>query len=407
MAKRARLTWNRNQDIETKFYRIYRSESPNINELNRLEHLVMRVDHSDEITPTQVLNETLSRYSTRTYLLEHKNILLDYNGVSYPFILRVDGNIETAFTLDTIEGTVLFDEPLEGMHDVTVDEYTFDGVRVWDYGETEDGKVYYGPEAKDLSSPSAPSSIRMQPDYDKNRVVIQWAQSSPTGKKFYYRIDALIDSGRYSGLSEWRTAEIKERLADRPYIIEKSLDGIAWKEIAKIQQNVFYEYMMDREAPAPVKNLDLSIYMYRNESKAQITLSWDKPYDLIMGNTPMYRVRAVNRLGAVSEPSATVGPIPFQVGLKEIVIRRKENTDNRLPTFDGADSITVGVIEDMNITHLLDDVEDNKEYIYGVWVIDKANNRSLMEYVKIFVGDTTAPSAPINLTAEEFSLSVG
>lgn len=405
--KRVRLTWNRNQDPETKFYRVYRSEKPDISEANRLDHFVMRVEHKLEINPTTVLDEVVSRYSNRTYLLEHKNILLDYMGVTYPFLLRVDGELVTTFSLDTLEGRILFDEPLTGLEEVTIDEYTFDGMRAWDYGMEEDGKQYHGPEAKDNSNPYPPQNVRMESDYDKNRILIQWQQSDPKGKNFFYRIDAAIDSNRYSGLSEWRTAAIKENLADRPYIVERSLDGIEWREIAKVKQNVFYEYMIDRQAPEAVKNLKASIYMYQNQSKAQVTLSWDKIYDLIMSQTSMYRIRAVNRVGAVSEPSDVVGPLPFQVGLREIVIRRKVNTDGYLPTFEGADAVTVGVVEDMSLTHFSDEVTDNQEYMYGVWVIDHAGNRSPISYISIYVGDNTAPTTPVNLTISEFSLTVG
>lgn len=407
MAKRVRLTWNRNQDPETKIYRVYRSEKPDIMEVNRMDHLVMKVDHIPEVNPTTVYDEVVKRYSSKTYLLEHKNILIDYRGVTFPFVVRVGGKIITTFSLDTEEGRILFDEPLTGLEDVTVDEYTFDGMRLWDYGVDEEGKQYHGPEAKDNSNPFPPGNVRMESDYDKNRVLVQWEQSDPRGKKFYYRIDAAIDAVRYSGLSEWRTAFIKENLADRPYIVERSLNGVAWQEIAKIKQNVFYEYMIDRQAPEAVKNLKHSLYMYPNLSKAQVTLSWDKPYDLIMSATSMYRIRAVNRVGAVSEPSSVVGPLPFQVGLKEIVIRRKIRTDGFLPTFDGADSITVGVVEDMSILHFSDEVKDNEEYMYGIWVIDKAGNRSPINYVTIYVGDNTAPSSPIDLTVSEFSLTAG
>lgn len=407
MAQRVRLTWNRNQDNETSFYRVYRSESPNINAKNRLEHYVMKVAHPDRLNPIKVENEKLKRYSGKTYLLEHKNILIDELGVmTFPFILLVNGKLSTMFTLDKAEGAVIFDDPLEIEDEVVVQEYTFDGMQVWDYGVEELAKDYYGPEAKDLSAPLPPTNVRMEMDYEKNRVVIKWNQTDPVGKKFYYRIDAAIDSANYSGLSEWRTATLREPLADRPYLVERSSDGKEWKQIARIQQNVFYEYMIDRTAPEPLQGVSANLYMYKGKSEAQVTLSWIKPLNNLLNDTALYRVRAANKLGAVSEPSPIVGPIPFQVGLKEIIIRRKLN-DGTLPTYDGPDSITVGRVTDMNVLSFTEDVEDNNEYIYGLWVVDRAGNYSALSYVTINVWDGTAPLAPMNLSVDQFQIVAG
>lgn len=406
MAQRVRLTWNRNQDLETKSYRVYRSENPDILPFNRQEHLVMKVTHPDQINPITVEDETLERYSERTYLLEHENILTDYNGTTYPFVIEVNGAAVVNFLLDTVEGLVLFDDPLEESDIVVAKTYTFDGVRAWDYEIIEAIKSYYGPEAKDNSAPFPPTNVTMTPDYDRNRIIIEWRQSNPNGKKFYYRIDAAASETHYSGLSEWKTAILKEPLADRPYLVERSTDGVEWKQVARIKQNHYYEYMIDREAPNPVRDLTGSFFMYSGNNLAKVTLEWSRISDNLWSQTSLYRIRAVNKVGAVSDPSPVVGPIPFKVGLKEIVVRRKLY-DGVLPSFDGADAVTVATLTDINITTIDDDVEDNSEYVYAVWVVDAGGNRSPLSFVRVNVGDNTAPFAPTNITVDEFQLIVG
>ncbi len=405
MAQRIRLTWDRNQDRETKFYRVYRSETPTIDHHNRHEYLVMKVEHPTEINPITIEQEYPQRISSRTYLLEHKNILLHHNGNDYSFIVRVNGKIYTEFLLDTLEGTILFDESIPSDQEVVVDQYTFDGVQVWDYDLEEDGKTYYGPEGKDLSSPTAPSQIQLEPDYEKNRVLIRYSTSKPQGKLYYYRVDAAKNENDYSNLSEWKTGRLQEPLADRPYIIENSLDGIEWRQIAKVKGTVFYEYMIDRHAPDPVEDLKSAVFLYSQSSLGQVTLTWKKPKDLVFSQSPMYRVRAINRVGAISEPSHAVGPIPFQVGLKEIVIRRKIN-DGTLPTFAGEDAYTVAVLDPAS-TKYTEDVEDNREYVYGVWLIDRAGNKSNVAYLKVAVGDATAPNPVSILSIDELQLVTG
>lgn len=406
MANRVRLTWNRNQDDDTDHYRVFRSELGDINEQNRMEHLVMRVKHPKMTNPIKVENEKLTRHSSRTYLLEHKNILLNYGASTFPFVITINGVEDGGFVLDTVEGTIQFDFDLPHTAEVRAVEYTFDGVQVWDYGIQEDEKTYYGPEAKDNSFPDAPKTLVLDKDYDRNRIVLRWASSRVNGKTFFYRIDAAIDTNHYSRLSEIKKAVIKESLADRGYIIERSQDGVKWQEIAKIKGTVFYEYMIDRQAPDPIRNLVASPYLYPNQSLAQITLNWSRVTDSTVSETSLYRVRAVNRVGAISEPSNIVGPIPFQVEMKEIVVRRKIN-DGTLPTFTGDDAVTVARITDMTATQFVEDVPDNFEYVYGLWVVDRAGNYSPISYVTVDVGDATAPTTPMNLLAEPFQLVTG
>lgn len=406
MVKRVRLTWNRNLDPETDHYRIFRKETPDILEQNRMESLVMRVAHPKAKNPVRMTGERVKRLSPRTYQLAHKNILLALDKEKYPFELQVDGKISTRYTLDTIDGKIMFDEDIAPESKVIATEYTFDGVEAWDYAIEEKNKTYYGPDAKDTAPPSPPTNLELVKDLDNNKLTINWSPSITNGKTFYYRIDAAASSKRASMLSEMKAAKIAEGLTDRPYIVERSEDGVRWLKVAKVKTTSYNEYMVDRQAPDMVRNFKSSAYLHANQSLAQVTLNWERVRDTVLSTTALYRVRAMNKMQAISEPSNIIGPVPFQVKLKEIVIRRKV-FDGTLPTFDGADAVTVAKIGDLGTTQYVEDVTDNIKYTYGIWVVDAGDNVSPTAYTTIEIGDATPPAFPMNLTVEPFQLIVG
>lgn len=405
MPSRIRLTWNRNQDAETQSYRVFRDEDPNIDHKLSLDRIVMKVDQPKGVNPITIMNEQLRRESEYTFAIGHKNIILELNGTPYPFTVMVDDEQRSDFTLDTGEGKVVFDEIVPSGSIVVIPEYTFDGVQVWDYEIEEEGKAYYGPEAKDTSPPTTPENVMIEKDTDRNRLIMRWDAVSPIGKVFYYRVDAAIDNQRFSKLSLLRNAFIQEPLADRPYLIERSDDGKRWVEIARQKTNVFYEYMIDRQAPNGVTGMTVSAYIYANQGKAQVTVNWDRVRDDTVSRTSMYRVRAQNRVGILSDPSAAVGPIPFKVELDYILIRRKIY-DGSSPSFDGIDAETVAKYTDLSKTQFIEDLEDNTQYVYGIWVVDRAGNYSAIASSTIYITDATPPTMPLNLSATEFQVVI-
>lgn len=403
MPNRIRLRWNRNQDNETKFYRVFRSETPRIEHQTNKDDIVMKVKHSLEPTVLKQYNETPRRIDARTFDLEYENIVVNEMN---PFILHMDGFVNNQFMLDSMLGQVIFDDDVPERAEIIVKQYSFDGIEVWDYNLPENEKSYYGPEAKDTSSPNPPVNLSLEKDLDRNRIILRWSSASPKGKVYYYRVDAIIDDNRFSKLSKTTYAILQEPLADRPYIIERSDDGVRWMEIAKVKANEFFEYMVDRHPPSPVQNLRINAYLYKNRGKAQIVLEWDVIRDISVSKTSMYRVKAKNKVGMVSDASEVVGPIDFQVKLDYILIRRKVN-DGILPSFDGSDATTIARVNDTDITQFIETTDDNIEYMYGVWVVDEAGNYSTLTYATIKVEDATAPSISFNLTGEEFHSIVG
>lgn len=399
--KRIRVTWNRNKSPKVKYYRVYRSEKMNIEGKMLNELLVARVEHTNAITPTHIVDEPLIRVSNTEYRLEHNTILLEHNGESYDFSLTVNGNPYTnPFVLDVIDGTIKFEiDVLESMEILA--SYTYDGVAIWDYGIAESHKDYYGPEAKDTSLPTTPQNVKLTPEYENNRIRLSWDDAAPDGKTFFYRVQAFEDESTYSKLSDYRAINLVEGLADRPYIVEKSNDGVAWQETAKVEQKEYFDFLLDRTPPEPVRNLNAFATIRLTDSMIDVRLIWSTLSIISMTKTPMYRLRSSNRIGYMSEPSSPVGPIPFDTPIKEIVVRRKE-ANGTMPTFDGADAITVATVG-KDITNITDLAEGNKTYTYAVYVVDYGNNKSIAVSIDVTTPDNSIPVIPINLSVSEFS----
>lgn len=406
MPRRVRLRWNRNREPEVLYYRVYRSERPYITHENNRDDLIMKITHPKKVNALKEYNEVPVRQDPWTFKLKYEDIILKNKDQVHPFIVHVNDLYRTDYTLDLREGLITFDSEIPVGDAVIVKQYSFDGVQGWDFGEPEDGKNYFGPEAKDTSPPNAPENLTITKDLVRNRIALKWATSTRNGKVFYYKIDAAIDDTRYSRLSNLASAVLQEPLADRPYLVEKSEDGIVWREIAKVKANEFYEYSIDTQPPDPIKNLVSAIHVYRGLGKVDIKLSWKKLLDLSVSKTAMYRVKAQNKLGFVSPPSNIVGPIDFKVDFSHILIRRKVK-DGLLPSFDGNDAVTVSKINNIEVEYYIDTVDDKTEYVYGMWVVDKAGNYSAITFTEINVLDTMAPDATDNLIGMEFHTIVG
>lgn len=406
MPSRIRLTWNRNQDVETEYYRIFRDESPNIDHKNSRDKVIMIIQHPKVINPVTITNEVMERKTEKTYKLAHKMILIENKGVGFPFTIKIDGSDATDFILDREQGEVIFDFPVPEDAVVIAAAYTFDGVQVWDYDKTEEGKRYYGPEAKDTSPPSPPQNVTLDMDAENNRVLIKWNTAELSGKMLYYRIDAAIDEQRFSKMGDVKHVFLRESLADRPYIVERSEDGVRWMEVAKVKTNEFFEYSIDRKAPPSVRSLTHDVFIQQNQSEGQVELRWDPLLEDNSSSTSMYRVRARNKVGAVSAPSNIVGPVEMKVGISHVLIRRKID-DGTLPSYNGTDAETSAILTDLTKTSFTEAVNDNRVYMYGVWVVDKAGNYSPIAFRKVVVTDATPPAVPQNITMDEFHITAG
>ncbi|WP_422661722.1 hypothetical protein ACK8P5_26740 (plasmid) [Paenibacillus sp. EC2-1] len=406
MPNRVRLTWDRNQDVETEHYRVFRDEQPNLDNRNNRDKVVMIVDHPKHVSPVTIRKEILQRETEKTYSLAHTQILIEHNNTSYPFKIAIDDIDSVDFTLDREHGKVIFDYPVSETSTVVALEYTFDGVQAWDYDVEEEGKKYYGPEAKDTTPPSPPQNVTLERDVGENRIIIRWQAAELNGKRLYYRIDAAIDEQRYSKLGDLRSVFLREALADRPYVVERSEDGVRWTEIAKTKTNEFFEYSIDRKAPPAIRGLDYNLILQPSQSQAIVELSWSALLEDNSSSTSMYRIRARNKVGIVSDPSAVVGPVEMKVGIEKVIIRRKTD-DGTIPSYAGNDATTISVITDLSQLTFTETVGDNTKLVYGLWVVDKAGNYSPISFVQVTVRDATPPATPTGIQTNEFHIVSG
>lgn len=373
---------------------------------NEKENLaIARVEHMSFINPVAIKDEPVIRVSGSSFRLEHKNILIRHGNNEYDFSLRrEDGLGMPDFTLDIATGEIKIDND-ESINSAIYASYVYDGVDMWDYDLKENGKTYFGPEAKDISSPGIPPEVKMIPEYDKNRIRIIWGESDVEGKLFYYRVQAFESEDLYSSLSEYRSARLLEDLADRPYLVEKSIDGIKWREIARVSTKEYIDFLIDTNPPMPIRNLSVEATKRNVDTKVNLTIKWGELALAVPAQSSLYRVRAVNKLGYTSEASAAVGPVPFDTPIKEIVIRMKER-DGNIPTFAGEDAVTIGVVSKEESTHHTI-VEGGKEYTISVYVVDLGGNYSIPTTVDIIAPDNTKPIVPTILSATEFSMIIG
>lgn len=402
--KRIKVIWNRNQSPKTKYYEVYRSNSQNI-EGNRLnDFLVARIEQKDYINPVTVVKEEVIRVSEMEYRLEHKRILLELNGTPYEFRLEAeDGSVLPEFQLNLDTGEIEFDVQLS-LSTKLVASYTYDGMEMWDYNVHEDGKTYYGPEAKDNSKPDIPQNVQLIPMYTDNKLRIAWDSVNPAGITYYYRVRAFENETLYSRLSDYRSGKLLEELADRPYVVEKSLDGVMWKETARVKHTEYFDFLMDKNPPHPVRNLGATMSKRTVDDLIDITLNWTNPLYSMSSNSPMYRVRSVNRIGYQSEPSNVVGPIPFDTPVRGLVVRVKEY-DGSIPSLNGADATTVAVLErDINSYNYV--LRGNEKYTFAVYVVDYGGNYSVATSVDVVTPDNTRPIVPTILSVAEFSTMV-
>ncbi len=402
--KRIRVNWNRSQSPKTKYYEVYRSQQLNIEEGRLKDLLVARLEQVGYINPVTVVDEKVIRISESEYRLEHKNILIEFNGTPYDFTLvSTDGTDLPEFRLNLDTGVIEFDEAVS-FDDTLRASYTFDGMAMWDYAIAEKGKTYYGPEAKDNSKPTTPQNVQLIPMYGDNKIRIAWDPVDATGITYYYRVRAFENENLYSRLSDYRSGTILEELADRPYIIEKSIDGTVWKEAARVKHTEFFDFLMDKNPPNPVRNVSAILSRRVEDTLINVTLNWVNPATALASDSPIYRVRSVNRIGFESEPSNSVGPIPFDTPIRGTVLRLKEY-DGTTPSFSGGDATTLGLALD-GATSFETIVHGNKKYTIALYVIDFAGNYSIASSIDIETPDNTKPIVPTILSVAEFSTMV-
>lgn len=129
---------------------------------------------------------------------------------------------------------------------------------------------------------------------------------------------------------------------------------------------------------------------YKNQSKADIYLSWENPRTDPQTASPLYRVRVLSIGGILSDPSDIVGPVYLSTHPWKTVIRRKPY-DGTIPSYDGSDAMTVAELTDMTQTQWVDTVHDQENWHYAVYRVDRGGYPSVASTIAVPVGDLTPP----------------
>lgn len=389
--KRVQLTWSRNQDDNTKKYRIFRAIHKGV---TRKDALIMEVDHIVVPKPIAVTENLLIRTEAQIYQSKYKNIMPESD--EFPIVVTINGtninDLGVGYGVAYEEGQFIFDVDF-ALGDEVIASYFIDGLRVLDTDEvTQEGVTYFGPTARDRTENSVPSNLSLLPDASTGRLELTWSDASTIGQQFSYRIEAIDEFGNFSILSEEEFIFLKEGLSNEGYVVERSFDGSNWHTVAKQIEPKYFEYGVDTEPPSPATNVLSSVNLHLGEGTADIILSWNAAGPGISSVSPRYRVRSVSAMGIVSASSSVVGPVYLTSEIKKYVIRRKVY-DGAYPTFDGNDADVIGSTDGTTLTYTDKEVSDNTSFAYSIFTVDAADNHSLAATILVEVGDATSPPA--------------
>jgi hypothetical protein len=376
LTKRVRLQFDRNKDIRTEYYYVYRSIEPSI---HRHTPRIMKIKQIPFPNPV-FAQDTAKRIDERTYQFSHRGIFEDR-----PYAIYVNGEIASpsTYTLYGEEGVIRFMEDREES-DIVTAEYYFDGIEVVDdFTGNEHLQVeYYGPPAEDIAAPSAPTNLQMTVRSSEGEVELSYSIPENEGQTFYYSIEARNDKGDYSLLSPLISVHLKEDIAQ--VLIEASTDGIAWSLIGTSSDTYYIDTHGDTEPPEPLSQATV-FSSPANQGKAIVTFTWETPLkNEKISFSPRYRVRTQLANGVISEASQPIGPELIRSNLEKIVILAKANTDV-FPTYNDPTATTVAEITDYNSGQYSYEAIAGRKYNYSLFVVDKSGNYSIATTLSITV----------------------
>lgn len=360
MTKTNHIQFDRNQDIYTNYYYIYRSTNSNVSIRSQR---IMKIQQVMKPNPILTM-DTPKRLDARTYQLSHRSLFLDRG-----YSLFINGlYIEEHYRIEDKEGLLIFDEDQAKDASIQV-EYYFDGIEVVDniYVNDPEQVTYYGPPAVDNVPASPPSNTSMTLNAD-GTITLHYQVTPNIGQDFYYTIEARSNAGDYSLLSPVIHAYLKEEIAG--VMIESTLDSQSWTRIGETKEASYVDTHADVEPPEALVNASYTV------NGSSITFGWSTPLlnDKI-GLTPKYRIRTKLANGVLSQPSSIVGPESVKTPIDKIVIKRKAYNGS-YPAYNDPTAATVAEITDVTKgNYTVPGVLGNND-AYSLFVVDKAGNYS-------------------------------
>lgn len=377
--KRIWLRFSRNQDPETTAYRVYRQANGPVTEQSPL---LMVIQQPAEPRSMKVEGEVLTRIGPGRYQTRYQHWLSDT-----PDALYIDGApASVAYRCDPVKGIIYFTRAIEPHRVVTAD-YTFDGIEVLDDDGEQEGVTFYGPYAYDQSVPVAPPNVKLMKDPDADQVILTWDLPVSQGTTFHYRIQAVDGAGRTSRFSGEASATLANNLDDVPYLVERSYDGgQTWLQVSRLNRAMYHESCTGMAPPERLQGAAVAAVPAAGLPAVNITFTWNVPDGEV--NSPLYRVKAVNKGQVPGEASSPAGPVAVPAVLQSIVIRRKA-WDGTYPTFDGPDAETIATLSGTTTTYTDPAVPDQSHWAYAIYAVSQGKASPPVE-IQVLIGDATA-----------------
>lgn len=394
---RIRLRFDRNKDMRTEYYYLYRSLEKNVSKRNAR---IMKIMHHKRENTVEIKGDKAHRISDSMYQLTHSSIIEEE-----PVVIYHNGNVLPShrYEMNFKRGLITFHGTSFAEEDVIVSDYFFDGIEVIDDSVEQPSIMeYYGPYAEDVSRPTIPTNLSMKTDNKIGAVTLAFNPSETAGQMYYYRIEARGKRENWSELSPEIGAFLKASIDQ--YQVEASVDGNKWVTVGSTKTLSWTDFKADREPPEPIRNGTAVVTPQKNRGYAFIDFAWKVPLvNQKTSYTPLYRVRAVSDSGVISEPSVSIGPEIIKSELDKIVVRRKVSDGFSFPSYNGSDAITVGEITDISESTFRDNVEDETVYAYSLYVVDKSGNYSPATTFEVAVAKTAAPIQVAGILIEPYN----
>lgn len=398
MPQRAKLLFDRNSDDTIK-YNVYRDI---LSGVTTGSDKIMEIDQpAEQSNIKEVIGEELTPDGDYLiYTAGHQNWIND--GINYPVTVYVNGTEETSgFTINYIQGKVEFDSALTVDDVVTVDYY-YDAVEVLDDDGSQQGVTFLGAAAGDDMAPEVPANPSITGDNANIQAAVTWDSVIDQGREYFYKVEAEDDAGNTSTLTSEVSATLTEGLANNPYVVEVSEDGgSTWSVLEETSELQVIESNIDVAAPDTVATLSSSVT--ENEGTGDIQLTWTNPAADNGSMSKMYRIRARDAAGNLSDYAEELSPVEVISGLDKIVIKRKID-DGSYPTFEDGSTVVTEIIDFATESFTDAGLDDENTYNYSIFVIDKAGNVSDRATVQAAIGDTVDPETVTGLTAEEVTV---
>lgn len=347
--QRIKLVFTRSKDDVTQQYIVYRA----VSEGTPMPAYV--IEHPQEANLIRIEDDVLFN-DGGIYYTTYGNIFEESINI------KVDGQHVTPVAIDYAAGSIILDPVPDPAAIVTADYY-FDGITVIDTSTPQPGVTPLSEPAVDRTPPQPATNPRLNRDLQSGLVRLEYDMPpAASGTTYEYYVVSADRFGNRSWPSPIAQSTLFQNMDTIPFIIERSTDeGATWETVGETSELVFFDTPFFIGPMSPVEELSGEVQAI--DETIQVVLSWQPP-QATYGQTMMYRVRTRSALGAISDPSAEVGPEEFERVAVRYAVYRKTGEDMEL----------LGHTTELTFTD--PDVELDTTYTYAVAAVDALDNES-------------------------------